>query len=73
MKASGNGFPAPESKNHGSSDSKMARGQSIREAWGKDASACTGSMSAERGKDLAGGVNNLSHSLKGSSAQQHAD
>lgn len=73
FKASGNGFPSPESKNHGSSDSKMARGQSIRETWGKDSSAVTGSMSAERGDALGGGVDNLDHSLKGTKAQQHAD
>ncbi|MCA1458096.1 hypothetical protein I6F35_33725 [Bradyrhizobium sp. BRP22] len=47
---------------------KGARGQTIVRGFGRDDSSMD--VSNARGKELKGGVNNLSHSLSGASAVQ---
>lgn len=44
----------------------------IIESFGKDDSDVSGSKSDEQGKDLAGGVNNIAHSISGASATNDA-
>lgn len=56
-------------KNHGTTVEKVA-GMRIKTAYGKDDSDVTGSAKEERGGELAGGIENLGHSLKGTSANQ---
>lgn len=56
-------------KNHGTVVTRVD-GTSIMEAYGKDDSDVTGSASKERAGKFGGGINNLSHSLSGSSANQ---
>jgi hypothetical protein len=58
--------------NHGSVSSSAPRG-TIKETFGRDDSLYAGSRSAERGKELGGGINNLSHSLSGASANQKTE
>lgn len=56
-------------KNHGHVKTRV-EGSTIVEAYGKDDSDVCGSASKERGGTLSGGINNLSHSLSGTSANQ---
>ena len=56
-------------KNHGLVKTKI-EGATLMESYGKDDSDVTGSASHERGGKFGGGINNLSHSLTGTSANQ---
>lgn len=56
-------------KNHGITVEKVG-GMRIKTAYGKDDSDVTGSAKVERGGSMGGGIENLSHSLKGTSANQ---
>lgn len=58
-------------KNHGIVDTK-AGGITIREAYGRDLSDVSHSASEERGgsRKMGGGMDNLSHSISGTSANQ---
>jgi|JI10StandDraft_1071094.scaffolds.fasta_scaffold61522_3 hypothetical protein len=56
-------------KNHGT-EIKQAGRSKIMTAFGHDNSDVTGSAAVERGIKMAGGVENLSHSLSGTSANQ---
>jgi hypothetical protein len=48
------------------------RGQKIGRAFGRDDSSFkTNEKESRNGKSMGGGVNNLSHSISGASAQQH--
>lgn len=60
------------SGNHGTVKTRV-KGMTIHEPYGKDTSDYKGSASEERGKNLAGGTDNLAHSLKGATAQQRGD
>lgn len=57
-------------KNHGTVKSRVEGGTTIMEAFGKDDSDVTGSAAQERSDKFGGGINNLSHSLSGTSANQ---
>lgn len=56
-------------KNHGIVKTRVD-GSTIVEAYGKDDSDVTGSASQERAGKFGGGMNNLAHSLSGTSANQ---
>ena len=67
MSIEGNEF---SKKNHGIVITKQ-NGTRIKEAYGKDDSDVTGSAKDERRRDdFGGGMDNLDHSLKGTSANQ---
>lgn len=53
------------SNNSGRVTSKAAAGQTVIQEYPLDRSSFKGSAEAERGKELAGDCNDLSHSLKG--------
>ena len=60
-------------KNHGTVKSRAAGadgGTTFMEAFGKDDSDVTMSAAKERGERMGGGINNLAHSLSGTSANQ---
>ena len=56
-------------KNHGTVVTKEA-GMRIKEAYGKDDSDYTGSAKEERRHDMGGGMDDISHSIKGATANQ---
>lgn len=58
------------SKHHGNVETPM-RGGRLRETYGKTTSDYTGTAAQERGRKMGGSTDNLAHSLKGASAQQH--
>lgn len=62
---------AAKNNGAGTVDKKVGNGTTIREAYGQ----CMDDVSIKntRGKDLAGSVTDLSHSLTGTSAKQDHD
>jgi hypothetical protein len=58
-------------KNHGQTVESLGNGTKFVEAYGKDNSDVTGKAKHERSPHSMGGsINNLSHSLSGTSANQ---
>lgn len=59
--------------NGGRVTSKAHFGQEVYLDFPLDRSSWAGSADAERGKEMAGGIDDLSHSLGGASAHQEMD
>ena len=53
--------------NSGMDNKSAPNGQTLVRAYGRDNSDLAGSAKAEKGDKIGGGVDNLSHSLKGTS------
>ena len=67
----GRGLKAAESSpNDGRMTDSIGKGQRFSVDFGKDHSSVVGSAANERGGNMGGGVENLSHSLSGTSANQ---